>query len=515
MRLATRVAAGSGLVLAILAAVVAYQLDVNRRMTASHRRLEQVELPAATRALELLEHLDALANHARKYAVTRDPAYAASVARERSAFAAGLDALQALGAGGLESDSVGRMALRWSDFELADVPAERMAATLTEIDASGGTGEMLAQVDDLRELAMETVMMTRRQAAARTEVVAAAGRRAARISIAAVVVAIGLSVLIILATVRSIQGPLRRLTAGTRAVARGEFSWQLDVAGDDEIAHLAEDFNAMVRRLDELDQMKRDFLSNVSHEIKTPLVAMLETDALLLEGAPGPLTSKQRRLLELHLQAGRRLRGMIANLLDLSRLEAGVMDYDMRPRDTAEIAAVAAAELLARAEERGVRLVTELKPGLPPVPCDADRIVQVIENLIDNALRVAPKGTSVVVSACLADGRSGGAAGPPGSGEAVELAVTDSGPGVPPELRERIFERFQRGARGGSVPGHQGFGLGLAICREIVAAHRGTIEVRNRPGGGARFVVVLPAAAGVGTAPSEEAVSGGAGGRDT
>lgn len=514
MRLATRVATGSGLVLAILAAVVAYQLHVNRRMTASHRRLEQVELPAATRALELLEHLDALANHARKFAVTRDPAYAASVARERDAFAAGLDALREVGTGGLESDSVERMAMRWSDFELADVPAPRMAAALREIDASGRTAEMLARVDALRELAMETVLMTRRQAAARTEVVAAAGRRAARISIAAVVVAIGLSVLIILATVRSIQGRLRRLTAGTRAVARGEFSWQLEVAGNDEIADLAEDFNAMVRRLDELDQMKRDFLSNVSHEIKTPLAAMLETDALMLEETPGPLTAKQRRLLELHLQAGRRLRAMIANLLDLSRLEAGVMDYDMRPHDTAELAAIAVAELQARAEEQGVRLVTELAPGLPPVPCDADRIVQVIENLIDNALRFAPQDTSVVVSARPAGGRNGGSHGG-ATGRAVELAVADSGPGVPQELRERIFERFQRGARGRSGQGHRGFGLGLAICREIVAAHRGTIEVGDRPGGGARFTVMLPAVAGEAAAPSATGEAGAAGGRET
>jgi two-component system sensor histidine kinase GlrK len=136
-----------------------------------------------------------------------------------------------------------------------------------------------------------------------------------------------LSILVSLLIVRSISKPLANLTEGTRAIADGKFFYRLDTTRKDEFAQLAQDFNKMTLRLNELDELKKDFVSHVSHELKAPLASMQETIQIMLEEIPGPLTEKQKRLLALNLQSGTRLTSMISNLLDHSTAEAGVMVY--------------------------------------------------------------------------------------------------------------------------------------------------------------------------------------------
>ena len=152
--------------------------------------------------------------------------------------------------------------------------------------------------------------------------------------------------------VQSISRPLKQLTQGTRTIAEGKFFYRLDTTRHDEFAQLAKDFNTMTLRLDELDQMKKDFVSHVSHELKAPLASMQETIRLLLEQIPGPLNDKQRRLLELNLASGRRLSTMIGNLLDLSRFEAGVVQYELKSNDLIALVRTAAADLEPHAGEK-------------------------------------------------------------------------------------------------------------------------------------------------------------------
>ena len=500
MRVSTKVATGSGLLVAVLAGVLGYFALLVRQLVTANHELTAVHFRATTVALDLLHQVDEMEINARKFYVTRDGAYAERVARARDQFAAGLAELGVLAARGGEEHTVARLGQLWREFALAAVPAAAMAQSLAAIPDARIEEALAAPIEKLSRQTWAVLRAAREGIDAQVAAVGAAGRDAERLSLAIVAIAVLLALLIVILTVRSIREPLARLIEGTRSVASGQFDTQLDTIEGDEFAALAEDFNTMVRRLGELDEMKRGFVSHVSHELKTPLVAMQETNRLLLDGLPGPLTDRQRRLLELNLQGSSRLSAMIGNLLDLARLEAGAMRYEVRPCDLAALARGAAGELEALAAERRLRLELELPPAPLVVACDADRIVQVIVNLCDNAVKFSPPGETITVSVRLEPAlpqdapRTGmGGAARPGSGPFAVVRVADHGPGVPAAERRRVFEKFRQAHRGSRRAG-SGVGLGLAICAEIVRAHGGAVWVTDNRPSGSVFAVLLPLA---------------------
>jgi len=257
----------------------------------------------------------------------------------------------------------------------------------------------------------------------------------------------------------------------------------------------------MLTRIVEVDQMKKNFISHVSHELKAPLASMQETTHLLLEGIPGTLTEKQRRLLDLNLQSGKRLAQMIGNMLDLSRLEAGVVDYDMQNADIADLVHNVVIELSAQAREKSLRMLTHIQREPLMVECDPNRMVQLFTNLLENALRFSVKGGFIGVYVRsvrqlprmpqIARGRLSAVNST--SGFAL-VGISDSGPGIDDANKEKIFHTFHQMKQGKKSLG-ESLGLGLAISRAVVEAHRGTIWVEDDPSGGAIFFVVLPQAA--------------------
>ncbi len=510
MRVAVKIATGSGLMLGLLLAVVAYDLVQLERLSEANRELSEVSFQATLLALEEERLLLQIDEFTRKLFVTRDAAYAARLESLAAEFAERLAELRALPLSPAEQAAVLRLAERWAELPLASVaqaaaesvapgalPAEPVLENPTEpaLGSAAERDELLAaavgQLGRVREAADQVAAATRGAVAARVERSARRSREAGTLSRVVTLVAVGLSLPILWLTIRSIHEPLKRLTEGTREVAEGRFTYRLEVGTNDELARVAEGFNEMVERLAEVDLMKKEFVSHVSHELKTPLVAMQETNELLLEEIPGPLNPKQRRLLELHLDSNRRLAAMIARLLDLSRMEAGAMEFDLAVHDLRYPVQTVVERFAARAAEQGVELVTECPPRWLPARCDADRIVEVLENLVDNALKFSPAGGRVVVRAMAEEavtGRPGGPGAESGGPGRVLLEVADTGPGVADADKARIFTRFWRAAGRGSA----GVGLGLAICREIVAAHGGAIWVTDDPGGGSVFHVALP-----------------------
>lgn len=237
-------------------------------------------------------------------------------------------------------------------------------------------------------------------------------------------------------------------------------------------------------RLRELDQLKSDFLGNVSHELRTPLASIKGFVDNLLDGVTGPLTDKQRHYLARVRDNAERLTRMVSDLLDLTRIEAGKLDLQPQALDLAAAVAEATEGLRPLARARGIRLTLELG-ACPPVWGDPDKVHQVLTNLVSNALKFTPREGDVTVWA-----------GPAAPGM-VRLEVRDTGPGIPPEERERVFDKFyQMGRVDGERP--SGGGLGLTIARHLVELHGGRIWVEDGARGGSTFVVLLPAVVGGG-----------------
>jgi two-component system sensor histidine kinase GlrK len=488
MRVASKVAVGSGVLLLVFAGAMVYQLTLVRSLVSANRDLSSAKSRAAKLAFDGIRILKEMEESFDKLEATEDEIYETKIESLRKRYADGLEALGSLGLSGEEAAHLSSLQVRWR--------------TLPPTREMSGGGESFA--DSLRALRGETEGILAAVEASidvQAEDSVTTGELADRIALAVVAVALALSLLVVGLTVRSINEPLRRLIAGTRAVAEGEFDLELDATRGDEFSLLAADFNAMVSRLGELDEMKKDLLSHVSHELKTPLATLQETQRILLEEVPGPLNEGQRRLLELNLKSSERLSRLISKLLDLSRLEAGELAYDFAPREIGQLVGDAVTELEPRAREARVRLEARL-PGAPmELRCDGDRLIQVVENLVENAIKFSPAEGVVQVRVRFAatpppslpgDSLPSALYGREDGAGAVLVTVSDSGPGVPDAEKKKVFEKFHQASqrRGGSVGGA---GLGLAICRSIVEAHQGALWVTDNSPAGSTFWLLLPA----------------------
>ncbi len=276
--------------------------------------------------------------------------------------------------------------------------------------------------------------------------------------------------------------PLREMTAAARAMARGDYSRRVTASSSDEVGELARAFNQMAHDLASVDTAHREIVANVSHELRTPVAALQAQLENLADGVVAPTPEA----LEGALRQTQRLGRLVGYLLDLSRVEAGVVGLELEEVSVRELVdeTVAEAAAAASAAGRDVRWEVRVDPPELRFRVDRVRISQVLANLLDNAVQHTPPGTVVWVRASSAALR----------GEVV-IDVVDSGAGIPPADRERVFERFQRGnspaLTGRTSTG--GTGLGLAISRWAVTIHGGTIQVVDSlAGAGATVRMRLP-----------------------
>ncbi len=307
-----------------------------------------------------------------------------------------------------------------------------------------------------------------------------------------------------------IANPIRELRRATERIAGGDFTRPIRVQSKDEVGDLARAMNRMSQRLAELDEMKSGFLFNVSHELKTPLTSIKEAAALLQEEVPGAVNEKQRRLLQIISAETRILIGMIVDLLDLARMEAGRMGYKLERTTPAAIVRRAVEQLQFTAQRRGVSLTVDESPSLGNFILDGDKLVNAMKNLVGNAVKFSPRGGEVVIRMKLAPP----AVESPAEGEAfwstaeadrldrvrapsVLISVEDQGPGIPEKDLSLIFEKFFQSERR-SDSKVKGTGLGLAIVRHVVEAHGGSVAVRSALGRGSTFTISLPLPAGTG-----------------
>jgi signal transduction histidine kinase len=288
------------------------------------------------------------------------------------------------------------------------------------------------------------------------------------------VVALFAAVLIAVAMANSLYLPIRRLRGAAEGMSRGDYAQRVAVGGPRELAELATSFNRMASEVQRSRQVLRDFVADVSHELKTPLTAIRGFTQAMGDGTVADDEGRRRALGVVDAEA-RRLQGLVAQLLDLSRIEAGQVTMASGVVPVGELVERCREIFALRAGERGVQVATAVAPALA-VTGDADRLEQLLNNLLDNAIGHTPPGGCVEVSARL-------------KGEMVEVAVGDTGPGIPAEELPRVFERFYTGRAGKGG----GIGLGLAISRQIARAHGGDIVAHSATGAGSVFVVTLPA----------------------
>lgn len=276
---------------------------------------------------------------------------------------------------------------------------------------------------------------------------------------------------------RWVAAPLGRIADAAIAVAEGEYTQTEVPEGPREVERLATAFNRMVRQVQTSQQVQREFLANVSHELKTPLTSIQGFAQAMIDGAVEDADARDHAVRVIY-EESERLRRLVEDLLDLARLDAGQIEFDRHPVDLTILLQSIVDRLRLRASESGVDLQSRLD-GLGAMVGDGDRLVQVFTNLLDNAIKHTPDGGTVRIHGEVEAGW-------------VSIHVDDSGKGIPDQDLSRIFERFyqvDKARRGG---GDRGVGLGLAISRQIVEAHGGRLVAQSTIGKGSRFTVQMP-----------------------
>lgn len=285
-----------------------------------------------------------------------------------------------------------------------------------------------------------------------------------------------LSLLLAFLMTRWITSPLQRVTAAARDLAKGQMR-TIHPDGPSEIQLLAEAFNEMGSKVTASQQSQRDFVANVSHEMRTPLTSIQGFAQAILDGTAASGAAFKQAAQVIYDEAGRMHR-LVVDLLDLARLDSGSIPLDITSIDVEGLLREVLEKMtpLARTAKIVLSMDVERKTKIAG---DHDRLIQVITNLVDNAIKNTPESGKVSITA----GEEKGSA---------KIIVSDTGSGIAPEEAKRIFERFYQIDKSRKADGGRGSGLGLSIARQIVQAHHGTIHVESEPRIGSRFIVRLP-----------------------
>lgn len=288
------------------------------------------------------------------------------------------------------------------------------------------------------------------------------------------IIALAISLVLAFLLARSVYFPIRRLSQAAGDIARGHYQQKVPVTGPPEIKKLAANFNEMAEKVNESQQQLRSFVADVSHQLKNPLTSIHGFAEAILDGTAEDKETREKAA-RIILEESERMMRQVNDLLEYSRMQAGQARMARETVDVKEVLGHCREIFALRFEEQGITVKNDTGPAAA-VTGDADRLGDVFCNLLDNAIKNTPPGGEIRILARQTPDR-----------RSLAVTIADTGPGIPPEQLPHVFERFQQ-SRGPRT----GFGLGLAIAREIVLAHGGEIEVTSSPGAGARFTVTLP-----------------------
>ncbi len=291
-------------------------------------------------------------------------------------------------------------------------------------------------------------------------------------------VALLVSLFLAWAITRSVAQPLQKMAGAAEGIAKGDYDQQLLLQGPQEVQSVARNFNSMAQQVAATRKSQREFVANVSHDLKTPITSIRGWSQALLDGTAVSETDQQQAAQVIYDES-ERMERMVSQLLDLARIESGqfVLQWETVDLDPLLQGIVSALEI--RAQEQEVELQLDAQTT-PSISGDPDRLTQIFTNLIDNAITHTPAGGRVDVQLR------------PSPPNAVEVRIKDTGRGIAPDELERVFERFYQVDKSRAQANGRGTGLGLAIVQELVSLHNGRIAAHSELGRGSTFVVQLP-----------------------
>ncbi len=465
-------------VLLVVMSLGLWSLQATRRLHELNQTLLDHAIPAVRLQLVLEQQIPTLVRNETRAIIFKDPGFQALHRQGTQAFRSGLHGLAGYVEGRQAESALEQVRVRFSDYvglvERAWAALGRNAPDEAIRLSEGPT----RQATETLKTAVEALLAQSRVDLER-KVAAAGGLERTAHTATLVSLAVSLAVGLGLATMVAIRiaRPIRALSQATQLVARGEYDLPVIVASRDEVGDLARAFRDMAQKLREVDTLKDELFSNISHDIRSPLTSIQMAARLVATEPVGP---KQARWLEIIQGDSDKLLYLTNQILDLSKLRSGMLRLDVSLANIRRIADSAVQELRPVADQKGVVLIAALPDPGPQLVCDAGRIQQVFANLLSNAVKFTPKGGQVLLTV-------------KEEGDEILITVADTGVGIPAEQLPHVFERFHQ-----AHAGKGGTGLGLAIVKGFVEAHRGRVWAESREGEGTRFHVTLPRTGGQG-----------------
>jgi signal transduction histidine kinase len=291
----------------------------------------------------------------------------------------------------------------------------------------------------------------------------------------AAVAALAAALVVSVVLTRSVVAPVQALQAASKRIAAGHYGERVLVESEDELGQLAQSFNRMAGELEQVESMRRRLIGDIAHELRTPLTAIQGSAEGLLDGVlpPGEETFQQ-----IHREAVRLAR-LVDDLQELSRVESGAYELTLRPVILNDALQTVSKRFRLALENKRLNLTLSLPADLPPLLADEDRLIQILTNLLGNAVQYTPEGGTITISSCRVNGQ-------------VQVSVKDSGIGIPPEHLPHVFDRFYRVDKSRSRQ-QGGSGIGLTIARHLVEAHGGRIWAESAGNGqGSTFHFTIP-----------------------
>lgn len=414
----------------------------------------------------------------KKYIITKDPVFFDQLASAENEFGKHLAEAVSIADTSAKVESLGRVRShheRYQSLVREEIEQAKRNPLYIKAQYEKEKGKVIDQI--LEELkVLET--SSRQDIYGRMNTLKDAAGSAGTLAILMLAIAFVLVIGTSFVSTRSITKPLAALMDKTKEISKGIFEGEINIPSPPELSELTMAFNVMCYKLKRVDTMKSEFLSTMSHELRTPLASIKEGIGLLQDGVGGAMTEKQKRLLAILSEETHRLIGLVNSLLDVAKMEAGMMRYDFQQESLPPLISKVLMEMGPLIEAKKIRLQTDMEGELPPLSLDRERMLQAIRNLVGNAVKFTPEQGQVKISVCR-------------KGEGIEFSVNDTGFGIPKENLTAIFEKFHQPPVRTSEWG-KGTGLGLAFVKYIITAHGGKVWAESEPGQGSTFIFVLP-----------------------